>query len=118
MTSFFWWLAYRLYARRKPSTLFELFAIGGVGTIALLYAVAVFINPTQANAVRLVVAMLIVVVGFAHRRVRLERLKGPQALYAKAVADAIIDGRANATNEVVQAVSAEGDEFVEVSENA
>jgi len=30
--------------------------------------------------------MLIVVVGFAHRRVRLERLKGPQALYAKAMA--------------------------------
>ena len=40
------------------------------------------------------------------------------ALYAKAVADAVLEGRANATNEVVQAAAAEGDEFVEVSEGA
>jgi len=40
------------------------------------------------------------------------------ALYAKAVADAVLEGRANATNEVVQAVSAGGDEFVEVREEA
>ncbi len=40
------------------------------------------------------------------------------ALYARAVADAALDGRNNATNEVVQAVSAEGDEFVEVNESA
>lgn len=83
MKSLFWRLAYRLYARRMPSTLFELFAIGGVGTMALLYAVAVFINPTPANAVRLVIAILIFAIGLAHRRVRLERLKGPHALYAK-----------------------------------
>ena len=38
------------------------------------------------------------------------------ALYAKAVADAVLEGKANSTNEVVQAVAAEGDEFVEVSE--
>ena len=37
------------------------------------------------------------------------------ALYAKGIADAIIEGRANAMNEVVKAVSAESsDEFVEV----
>jgi small subunit ribosomal protein S2 len=40
------------------------------------------------------------------------------ALYAKAVADAVLEGKANATNEVVQAVSAGGDEFVEVNETA
>jgi len=40
------------------------------------------------------------------------------ALYAKAVADAVLEGKSNATNEVVQAVAAQGDEFVEVSENA
>jgi small subunit ribosomal protein S2 len=38
------------------------------------------------------------------------------ALYARAVADAVIDGKANASNEVLQAVAAGGDEFVEVSE--
>ena len=38
------------------------------------------------------------------------------ALYARAVADAVLEGRANATNEVVQAVAAGGDEFVEVNE--
>ena len=40
------------------------------------------------------------------------------ALYAKAVADAVLEGKANATNEVVHAVSASGDEFVEVSEES
>ena len=40
------------------------------------------------------------------------------ALYAKAVADAVLEGKSNATNEVVQAAAAEGDEFVEVSEGA
>ncbi|MDN3923041.1 30S ribosomal protein S2 [Roseateles violae] len=40
------------------------------------------------------------------------------ALYAKAVADAVLEGKANATNEVVQAVAASGDEFVEVREGA
>ena len=38
------------------------------------------------------------------------------ALYAKAVADAVLEGKANATNEVVQQVAAAGDEFVEVDE--
>jgi small subunit ribosomal protein S2 len=37
------------------------------------------------------------------------------ALYAKAVADAVLQGKANATNEVVQAVAGD-DEFVEVEE--
>jgi len=41
------------------------------------------------------------------------------ALYAKGIADAIIEGRANAMNEVVKAVSAESsDEFVEVESAA
>ena len=40
------------------------------------------------------------------------------ALYARAVADAVLEGKANATSDVVQAVAAEGDEFVEVSEGA
>ena len=39
------------------------------------------------------------------------------ALYARAIADAVLEGRANATIEVVQA-AAGGDEFVEVSEEA
>jgi small subunit ribosomal protein S2 len=41
------------------------------------------------------------------------------ALYAKAVADAVLEGRANAVNDVVTAVAAGGnDEFVEVNEAA
>jgi small subunit ribosomal protein S2 len=39
------------------------------------------------------------------------------ALYARAVADAVLEGKANATSEVAQAAS-EGDEFVEVNEAA
>jgi len=40
------------------------------------------------------------------------------ALYAKAVADAVIDGKANASHEVVQVVGDRNDEFVEVREQA
>ncbi|RQO63202.1 30S ribosomal protein S2 [Paucibacter sp. KBW04] len=40
------------------------------------------------------------------------------ALYARAVADAVLEGRANAGNDVVQAQAPAGDEFVEVSEGA
>ncbi|RYF08111.1 MAG: 30S ribosomal protein S2 [Comamonadaceae bacterium] len=41
------------------------------------------------------------------------------ALYAQGIADAIIEGRANAVNDVVKAVAKEGsDEFVEVEESA
>jgi small subunit ribosomal protein S2 len=40
------------------------------------------------------------------------------ALYAKAIADAVLEGRANAGADIVQAVAADGDEFVEVSEQA
>ena len=39
------------------------------------------------------------------------------ALYARAVAEAVLEGKANATNEVVQAVAG-GDEFVEVSSDS
>jgi small subunit ribosomal protein S2 len=39
------------------------------------------------------------------------------ALYAKAVADAVLEGKSNAVNDVVAAVAG-GDEFVEVSEEA
>jgi len=38
------------------------------------------------------------------------------ALYARSVADAVLEGRANATNEVVHAAASGTDEFVEVSE--
>ncbi len=40
------------------------------------------------------------------------------ALYARGVADAILEGRANALNDVVEAVKAGSDDFVEVSEQA
>jgi small subunit ribosomal protein S2 len=40
------------------------------------------------------------------------------ALYARAVADAVLEGKANAMNEVVHAVAPKGDEFVEVDEHS
>jgi small subunit ribosomal protein S2 len=39
-------------------------------------------------------------------------------LYARGIADAILEGRSNAVNDVVKAVSEGGDEFVEVEEGA
>jgi UDP-N-acetylmuramyl pentapeptide phosphotransferase/UDP-N-acetylglucosamine-1-phosphate transferase len=86
MKALFWRLAFKLYARPQPSVGFELFTIGGVGFIAVLYAAAVLMNPTVANAVRLVVAVLIVAIGLAHGRIRLERQKGPNALHVKVAA--------------------------------
>ncbi|MEP7283254.1 MAG: 30S ribosomal protein S2 [Rubrivivax sp.] len=40
------------------------------------------------------------------------------ALYARAVADAVIDGKANASSDAAAAAEAQGDEFVEVREEA
>ncbi|RRS03601.1 30S ribosomal protein S2 [Aquabacterium soli] len=40
------------------------------------------------------------------------------ALYAKAVADAVLEGKANAVNDIVQTAAAGDDEFVEVNEAA
>jgi len=40
------------------------------------------------------------------------------ALYARGIADAILEGRANAVNDVVKAVAEGSDEFVEVQEGA
>ena len=40
------------------------------------------------------------------------------ALYARVMADAVLEGKANAINDVVEAVAATGDEFVEVSDAA
>ncbi len=40
------------------------------------------------------------------------------ALYAKAIADAIVEGKNNATRDIVPVVAAEGDDFVEVQEAA
>jgi small subunit ribosomal protein S2 len=41
------------------------------------------------------------------------------ALYARGIADAIIEGRSSAGNDIVKAVKSEGtDEFVEVKEDA
>ncbi|HNB44505.1 MAG TPA: 30S ribosomal protein S2 [Burkholderiaceae bacterium] len=40
------------------------------------------------------------------------------ALYARAMAEAVLEGKANAVNEVVEAVAATDDEFVEVSDAA
>jgi small subunit ribosomal protein S2 len=39
-------------------------------------------------------------------------------LYARGVADAILEGRANSVNELVEAVKGGADEFVEVSDQA
>jgi small subunit ribosomal protein S2 len=40
------------------------------------------------------------------------------ALYARVMADAVVEGKANSINEVVEAVAATSDEFVEVSDAA
>jgi small subunit ribosomal protein S2 len=40
------------------------------------------------------------------------------ALYAHAVAEAVLEGKASAANEVAQAAGADGDEFVELREGA
>ena len=39
-------------------------------------------------------------------------------LYARGIADAILEGKANAVDEVLKAVADNGDEFVEVKDEA
>ncbi len=40
------------------------------------------------------------------------------ALYARVMADAVLEGKANSVNEVIEAVASNGDEFVEVNDAA
>jgi len=86
MSDWFWRLAFKIYNNRKPSLRFEAFAIGGGAIFAILYAVGVLLNPTFGNTLRLIVAAAIVALGLAHRRIRLERQKGTDALYRKMLA--------------------------------
>lgn len=85
MRRLFWHLAFKLYNEREPSRTFEFFAIGFCGFMVVMYVVAVSLNPTPANTARLLVAAVIVGLGFAHRVVRLERKKGPNALHRKMI---------------------------------
>lgn len=86
MKNLFWRLAFKLYSARQPSIKFEVFTIGFGSFMVAMYAVAVCLNPTFPNSMRLFVAAIFVILGLAHRRVRLERQKGPNALYRKVLA--------------------------------
>jgi hypothetical protein len=86
VTHFFWRLAFRLYNRRKPSAIFEVLALGFGAFFVLMFSLAVYLNPVFENVLRLFVAVCIVSAGMAHRRVRLERDKAPDALYRKMLA--------------------------------
>jgi hypothetical protein len=83
MNELFWRLAFRLYNRRKPSVTFEVITVGIGCLFALLYLISVCLSPLWTNGLRLLVAAVIVGVGIAHRSVRLEREKGPDALHRK-----------------------------------
>jgi hypothetical protein len=83
MNELFWRLAFRLYNQRKPSLMFEAVAIGFGSLFAFMYLLAVYLNPVISNGLRLLVAVCIMAFGIAHRRVRLEREKGPNALHQK-----------------------------------
>lgn len=85
----FWRYAYRRYQIRKPSVLRERLAFGVAIFFALIYAIA-FWNDFERN-----LEVLPGVIGFvvlplalavAHRRIRLERAKGRDALYRKLLA--------------------------------
>ena len=69
MNEKFWRLAFKLYNRRKPSLMFEVFTIGFGSFFLLMYLLAVSLNPVLGNGLRLLAAACIVGVGFAHRRV-------------------------------------------------
>ncbi len=86
MKALFWHLAYKLYAVRTPSIGFELFAVWFGTFLVAAYILAVFLNPTAPNGVRLIAAAALVLVGLAHRRVRLEKNKGSNALHDKMLA--------------------------------
>jgi len=79
MQTMFWRWAFRRYRSRVPSQRLERYAIWWGAVLTLLFAVAVIF----ANGARLLVATMILLIGLAHRRIRLEQQKGPNALYLK-----------------------------------
>lgn len=88
-TRAFWRYAHRRYQIRKPSLLRERLAFGLAGFFGFIYAVA-FWHDFEGNLEVIPGVLALVVLplflAIAHRRIRLERAKGGDALYRKMLA--------------------------------
>ena len=85
MTTLFWRWAYGRYGGRAPSYRVGFGAICCGAIFVPFFAIAVLLAPTLPNVARLLCATVVLGVGLANRRIRLERGKGPNALYLKAL---------------------------------
>jgi hypothetical protein len=85
----FWRYAHRRYQTRKPSVAWETIGFGAAIFFGFVYAVA-FWQDFRSNLEVIPGVILFVVMplalAIAHRRVRLERAKGRDALYRKLLA--------------------------------
>ena len=84
----FWRFAHKRYQRRKPSKRFEVLMFGWGAFWFLIYAISFFSDWVRVSNVAgaLVFAGLPLLIGALHRRIRLERASGPDALYRKRLA--------------------------------
>lgn len=78
MQTLFWQWAFRRYGSRVPSRRLELYAIWCGAILTSLFAAAVIVKPVLSNEMRLLVATTTLFIGLGHRRIRLERQKGPK----------------------------------------
>jgi hypothetical protein len=82
----FWRFAHRRYQIAKPGVLAEVAAFVWFGFFASVYAGAILAG-WRAGFLQALVGLVLTVtpfaIGMAHRRIRIERAKGPDALYRK-----------------------------------
>ncbi len=83
----FWRFAHKRYHVRKPSIGFEiaLFVWGGIFLVSFFTSfVTDWVRVTNV-AGAIIFVFFPLTIAFLHRRIRLERAKGPEALYRKRV---------------------------------
>jgi len=89
MKAAFWRFAHRRYQTRRPRLLFEISAFLWGGLFLFLYGAALCMN-FRANLpvlpAGLILSFVPLALGFLHRRIRIEWLKGGDALYRKRLA--------------------------------
>lgn len=85
----FWRFAHRRYQMRQPSVVWEVLGFGTAAFFSCIYAIA-FLKDFEGQ-IRTAPGLILFVIlpltfAVAHRRIRLERKKGSDALYRKMLA--------------------------------
>jgi len=88
LRSAFWKFAHQRYQLREPKVAWEVLAFGWGGFFLVIYLIGFAIEPvhTLSKGVGFAIFLAIpLALGILHRRIRIEKAKGADALYRKRI---------------------------------